>query len=82
MNRLTYSLRRSLLMSILSKISRRVNLSSGISRELSETKIGALISTASVLTDWDLATGQNKPRLMVSATLFLGHIYVGLSVTL
>lgn len=80
MNRLTYSLRRSLLMRLFSLISRRVNLSFDGSRSLSETKLGFLISTDSVVASWDLAAASCKPRLMVTGALFLGYWRVALSV--
>lgn len=82
MNRLSYSLRRSLLMTILSKVSRRVNFSVNSSRSLSDTKLGLLISTSPVVAQWDLATARGNQSLLVSFALFLGFWRVSLSVTI
>ncbi len=80
MNRLTYSLRRSLLMRLFSLISRRVNLSFDGSRSLSETKLGFLISTDCVVAEWRLAAASCKPSLMVTGALFLGYWRISLSI--
>lgn len=81
MNRLTYSLRRSLLMTLLLKVSRRVHLSFDGSRSLSDTKLGVLISTGAVVAKWNLAANHSRKSLLVSFALFLGFWKVTLSVT-
>lgn len=82
MNRLTYSLRRSILMTLLLKVSRRVHLSFDGSRSLSDTKLGLLISTGAVVAEWNLAAAHSRKSLLVSFALFLGFWRVTLSVTI
>lgn len=82
MNRLTYSLRRSILMTLLSKMSRRINFSMDSSRSLSNTTLGALISTGSVIAEWDLAAAHSKRSLLVTFALFFGFWRISLSVTI
>lgn len=80
MNRLTYSLRRSLLMTFISKVSRRISLSFTGSRSLSDTRLGLLISTGSIIADWNLAAAQGKRSLLVTVSLFLGFWRISVDV--
>ena len=82
MNRLTYSLRRSILMECLSKVTRRVHIHADRSRSLSDTKMGLVISTCPVIAPWDMAAGHCKVRRMVSGSLFLGYWRLGINVTI
>lgn len=81
MNRLTYSLRRSLLMELLSKVSRRVHFRMDRSRSLSDTKLGLIISTCPVITPWDLAAGRGNVRMLAATSLFLGYWRLSMDVT-
>lgn len=64
----------------LHRFTRRFDFHLHQSRDLSDTRFGAIFQTTSVLADWDLAASVAKTSVMVSFSIMLGYWSVSISV--
>ena len=64
----------------INRLTRRFNCSFDRSRNLSETKLGLMLATSSVIAEWNLAASIGKPSLLISFHILLGYWCISLSV--
>ena len=70
-----------IILSPLNRFTRRFHLSFRQSRDITDSRLGFVLSTSTVMSDWSLATGTGKSSLMISAAILLGYWSVTLDVT-